>query len=54
MWETPPRPAIEVRTEHADEEPVDLVPAASDLGIHYLPHTNSVSYSTTIFEEYGK
>lgn len=45
---------IEIRTVDLADEPVDLEPAAIELGIHYLPHTNSISYSTTVLaEKYG-
>lgn len=45
---------IEIRTVDVADEPVDLQPAAIELGIHYLPHTNSISYSTTVLaEEYA-
>lgn len=46
---------IEVRTVDASDEPVDVKAAATELGIHYLPHTNSVTYSTTTLDtEYGQ
>ena len=46
---------IEIRTVDASDKPVDLGPAASELGIHYLPHTNSITYSTTtLASEYGE
>jgi hypothetical protein len=37
---------IEVRAFDASDKAVDLSAPATELGIHYLPHTNSISYST--------
>ena len=46
---------IEIRTVDASDKPVDLEPAAEELGIHFLPHTNSITYSTTtLASEYGE
>ncbi|MEO8094898.1 MAG: hypothetical protein ABI632_08195 [Pseudolysinimonas sp.] len=46
---------IEVRTVDADNRPVDVKAAATELGIHFLPHVNSVTYSTTTLDTvYGK
>ena len=41
---------IEIRTVNAADEPVDVKTAAAELGIHYMPHTNSVTYSTTTLD----
>lgn len=46
---------IEIRTVDSSDDPVDLSPAATELGIHFLPHTNSISYSTEILDKaYGE
>ena len=45
---------IEIRTVDANDDSVDLEPAASELGIHYLSHPNFISYSTEILKDaYG-
>lgn len=42
---------IEIRTVDGADDPVDLSEAATELGIHFLPHTNSISYSTEILSK---
>lgn len=47
--------SIEVRAEDAAGEPVALGDAASTLGIHFLPNTNSVTFMTSDLDAaYGK
>lgn len=41
---------IEIRTVDSSDAPLDLEPAAIELGIHYLAHPNSISYSTTVLD----
>ena len=46
---------IEIRTVDSSDDPVDLTEAATALGIHFLPHTNSISYSTeNLTKAYGE
>ena len=43
--------SIEIRTEDVNEKAVDVKAAAIELGIHYLPLVNSVSYSTEFLKK---
>ncbi|MEP6482471.1 MAG: hypothetical protein ABJA94_10740 [Rhodoglobus sp.] len=46
---------IEIRTVDDKQETVDVKAAAAGLGIQFLPHVNSVTYSTTTLDTaYGK